>query len=80
MADRLILFATARLAQTLRAAAPAGAAVWQTPRALTIAQWLTTLADEALLSGAAILPQALDPFAELLLWEKVIADSLPDAS
>ncbi len=80
MADRLILCATARLAQTLRAAAPAGAAVWQTPRALTIAQWLTTLADEALLSGKASLPQALDPFAELLLWEKVIADSLPESS
>ena len=80
MTDRLILCATARLAQTLRAAAPAGAEVWQTPRALTIAQWLTTLADEALLSGATILPQALDPFAELLLWEKVIADSLPESS
>ena len=80
MSDRLILCATARLAQTLRAAAPAGAAVWQTPRALTIGQWLTTLADEALLSGAATLPQVLDPFAELLLWEKVIADSLPDSS
>ncbi len=80
MSDRLILCATARLAQTLRGAAPAGAAVWQTPPALTVAQWLAALADEALLSGSASLPQTLDPFAELLLWEKVIADSLPEAS
>ena len=77
MTDRLILCATARLAQTLRSAAPVGAAVWQTPRALTLGQWLAGLADEALLSGGASLPQALEPFAELLLWEKVIADSLP---
>ncbi|WP_194266306.1 PD-(D/E)XK nuclease family protein [Dechloromonas sp. H13] len=80
MTDRLLLCATSRLAQTLRGMAPGNAAVWQTPRALTVAQWLATLADEALLSGTAVLPQALDPFAEVLLWEKVIADSLPDDS
>jgi exodeoxyribonuclease-5 len=72
----LILCATARLAQTLRSAAPAGAQVWQTPPALTLAQWLAQLADEALLAGLASLPQALDPFAERLLWEQVIAEAM----
>ena len=80
MTDRLTLCATARLAQTLRETAPGGAEVWQTPQALTLGQWLSSLADEALLSGAADLPQPLDPFAELVLWEKVIADSLSDAT
>ena len=80
MTDRLILCATARLAQTLRGAVPVGTTIWQTPRTLTIAQWLASLADEASLSGVATLPQALEPFAELLLWEKVIADSLPESS
>ena len=72
----LILCATARLAQTLRGEAPAGAQVWQTPQALTLAQWLAQLADEALLSGLASLPQALDPFAERLLWEQVISAAM----
>jgi len=79
LTDHLTLCATARLAQTLREAAPEGAGVWQTPRALTLAQWLTSLADEALLSGTANLPQPLDAFAEQLLWEKVIGDSLAEA-
>ena len=69
----LILCATARLAQTLRSEVPAGAQVWQTPLALTLNQWLGQLADEALLTGVAGLPQVLDPFAERLLWEQVIA-------
>ena len=80
MSDRLILCATTRLAQTLRGAVPVDAEVWQTPQALTVAQWLASLADEALLSGVADLPTALDPFAERLLWEKVIAASLTEAA
>jgi probable DNA repair protein len=76
--DRLILCATTRLAQTLRRAAPPGATVWQTPAALTLGQWLGSLADEALLSGSADLPTALDPFAERLLWEKIITASLSE--
>jgi exodeoxyribonuclease-5 len=72
----LILCATARLAQTLRSAAPVGAQVWQTPPTLTLAQWLAQLADEALLGGLASLPQALDPFAERLLWEQVIGAAM----
>ena len=79
MTDHLTLCATARLAQTLREASPDDGGVWQTPQALTLGQWLTSLADEALLSGTAHLPQPLDAFAEQLLWEKVIADSLPEA-
>lgn len=72
----MILCATARLAQTLRGEAPAGALVWRTAPALTLAQWFAELADEALLSGLASLPQALDPFAERLLWEQVIAGAM----
>jgi len=80
LTDRLLLCATTRLAQTRRAGNPAGQAVWRTPPALTVGQWLATLADEALLCGIGDLPSALDPFAERLLWEKVIAESLDSAS
>lgn len=81
MSDDLILCATARLAQSLRRAPPSATAqVWRTPRALTPAQWLAGLADEARLTGIADLPQALDPFAEQLLWEQVIAASLDGAA
>ena len=81
MADELILCATARLAQSLRATPPsATATVWRTLPALTLAQWLAGLADEARLSGLADLPQALDPFAEQLLWEQVIAGTLDGAA
>ena len=80
MTDHLTLCATARLAQTLREAPPDGAGVWQTPWALTLGQWLANLADEALLSGTATLPQPLEAFAEQLLWEKVIADTLPETA
>lgn len=80
MSDQLLLCATTRLAQTLRGEVPAGQIVWRTRLALTLGQWLATLADEALLSGIADLPMALDPFAERLLWEKVIAASLTEAA
>ncbi len=81
MSDPLILCATARLAQTLRRTPPsAGCSVWRTPQALTPAQWLAALADEARLGGLAELPQALDPFAEQLLWEQVIAGTLDGAA
>ncbi|MBU3697192.1 PD-(D/E)XK nuclease family protein [Dechloromonas sp.] len=81
MSDELILCATARLAQTLRQAPPSATVqVWRTPRALTPAQWLAGLADEARLTGIADLPPALDPFAEQLLWEQVIATSFDGAA
>lgn len=80
MSDCLTLCATTRLAQTLRGELPAEGMVWRTRQALTIGQWLGGLADEALLTGVAELPLALDAFAERLLWEKVIAGSLTDAA
>ncbi len=72
----MILCATARLAQTLRGEVPDGAQVWRTAPALTLNQWFAELADEVLLSGLHKLPQALDPFAERLLWEQVIASAM----
>ena len=80
MSDRLFLCATTRLAQTLRGEVQGGQTVWRTCHALTLAQWLGSLTDEALLSGVAELPAMLDPFAERLLWEKVIAASLTEAA
>ncbi|MBP5987085.1 MAG: PD-(D/E)XK nuclease family protein [Azonexus sp.] len=80
MSDCLTLCATTRLAQTLRGELPGEAAVWRTRPALTLGQWLGSLADEAMLTGVAELPVALDAFAERLLWEKVIAGSLTEAA
>jgi probable DNA repair protein len=80
LSDRLFLCATTRLAQTLRGEVQGGQTVWRTCHALTLPQWLGSLTDEALLSGVAELPAMLDPFAERLLWEKVIAASLTEAA
>jgi probable DNA repair protein len=80
LSDSLTLCATTRLAQTLRGELPGGQAVWRTRPALTLGQWLGGLADEALLTGIAELPGALDAFSERLLWEKVIAGSLTEAA
>jgi len=80
LSDCLFLCATTRLAQTLRGELPAGQGVWLTRQALTGGQWLASLAEEAMLGGLADLPLALDPFAERLLWEKVIAASLTEAA
>jgi probable DNA repair protein len=77
MMPALTLCATNRLAQTLRAEVPAGRTTpWQTCQAMTPGQWLAEQAEAAQLTGVADLPAALDPFAEQLLWERVIADSL----
>lgn len=75
MNDTLILCATTRLAQTLRAETRPGVAVWRSPQAMTVGQWLARLAEDAELSGLAELPQVLDPFAEQVLWERVIAET-----
>lgn len=80
MSDFLHLCATTRLAQTLRAEVPGSAPAWLTCQALTPGQWFGNLAEEAVLSGIADLPEVLDPFAESLLWEKVIAASLTEAA
>ena len=77
----LYLCATTRLAQTLRARRPPGAAgAWRTVSALTLGQWFAQLAEEAQLCGLAELPQVLDPYAERLLWEQVIADTLAQSA
>jgi len=80
LSDSLFLCATTRLAQTLRGELPGERSVWRTRQALTLSQWFAALADEALLSGIADLPLALDAFSERLLWEKVIAASLTEAA
>lgn len=80
MSEALLLCATTRLAQTFRARVPEGATRWRTPQAMTLGQWLASLADEARLSGFAEIPAVLDPFAEGLLWEQVIAGSLDAGS
>lgn len=80
MLPHLTLCATTRLAQTLRSVSPDGKDTWPSPPALTLGQWLASLADEALLTGIADLPTALDPFAERLLWEKAIAATLTEAA
>jgi len=80
VSEPLFLCATTRLAQALRSAVPAGQIVWRTPQALTLGQWFGALADEALVAGRDDLPLGLDPFAEKLLWEKIIAASLSEAS
>jgi probable DNA repair protein len=74
--DSLFLCATSRLAQTLRGELPETESVWQTRQAMTLGQWFSRLAEEALLCGVDALPQALDPYAEKMLWEQVIAESL----
>jgi exodeoxyribonuclease-5 len=55
---------------------PAAGRAWRTPQALTAGQWFAALAEEAQLGGLAELPAALDPFAENLLWEQIVAASL----
>ena len=87
--DRLlVLCATSRLAQSLRARYDLGRArrheaTWTTLDARTVAQWLDGLAEERLLRGEDAPPgsahQVLDAFQERLLWERVIGDSLDDA-
>lgn len=80
MNQPLYLCATTRLAQTLRGEVPGELTVWRTRQALTVGQWLATLADEALVCGIADLPSCLDPLAERLLWEQVIASALTEAA
>lgn len=77
MEDTLTLCATARLAQALRGEVVAGNVSWRTPGALTVGQWLAMLAEEARLTGTDDLAHALEPYGECVLWEKVIAPSLP---
>lgn len=77
----IILCATSRLAQALRSRPPlSGDTVWPTSQALTVAAWLGRILEEAQLTGAAPSLRALDPLAERMLWEQVIADGLPEGA
>ena len=81
MPPPIILCATSRLAQALRARPPrAGDTVWPTCPALTVAAWLGQILEEAELTGTARPLRALDPQAERMLWEQVIADGLPEGA
>lgn len=75
----LTLCATARLAEALRSAVPAGAdGTWETPAAFTVGAWLARLVEDAALDGSGPTLRLLDGACERLLWEQVIAASLPD--
>lgn len=86
--DSLILCATSRLAQSLRwqdnrARAAAGDRYWATLNTATIAQWFASLAEEAVLRGqvaesSLLARRVLDAFQASQLWERVIAESIPD--
>jgi probable DNA repair protein len=77
----IVLCATNRLAQALRAAAPAvqrdrEQAVWDTPSALALDAWLDQLGEEAMLAGVLPAQVLLDAAAEHLLWERIVARSV----
>lgn len=82
----LILCATSRLAQSLRwqdnrARVAAGATCWPTLNTSTVAQWLAQVGEAALLRGESdplLSRRVLDGFQEAVLWEAVIAESIPD--
>ncbi|MFY9328664.1 MAG: PD-(D/E)XK nuclease family protein [Georgfuchsia sp.] len=84
--DQLILCATSRLAQSLRwqddrARVAAGETSWATLNTSTVAQWFAQLGEAALLRGVndpLLSPRVLDAFQEAVLWEEVIAESIPD--
>ena len=84
--DSLILCATSRLAQSLRwqhdrAHVAAGDTRWATLNTSTVAQWFAALSEAALLRGEndpLLSCRVLDAFQEALLWESVIAESIPD--
>jgi len=77
MTSPILLCATTRLAQTLRAAHPNDAAtVWDTPRAFALEAWLDQLGEEGMLSGVLPALVLLDGFSERILWRHVIEDSI----
>ncbi len=80
-ADAVLLCSTPRLARSLRLAhdreqRARGLTRWQPRLALTLAQWLDGLLDEALLAGEISLSAAprlpLKPLQERILWERAI--------
>jgi len=74
-----IITASHRLARTLllefaSRARAAGSAVWRTPQILPWSAWIETLWDSASYRGLD-LPARLDTDQELLLWERIIAET-----
>ncbi|HZW13940.1 MAG TPA: PD-(D/E)XK nuclease family protein [Noviherbaspirillum sp.] len=77
----VILCATSRLVQALRSIPPqVDASVWPTPFAVTPDQWFSSLAEEAVLAGLLPPVQTASPYAETVLWETVIEQSLEGAA
>ena len=74
-----IITASRRLARTLllefaSRARATGSAAWRTPQILPWSAWIESLWDSALYRGLD-LPARLDADQELLLWERIIADT-----
>ena len=82
MQNRLILCPTARLVRAIqadiaRAQLQSGCTQWQSAPVHTLAGWLDSMTEAAILAGNIAQPQTLlAPFNEQLLWEETITQSL----
>lgn len=82
--NSMILCPSARLAHSIQndiaqQQTQSGNTQWHSPNVQTLSQWLESIIEQGLLSGAineASPPYALSTFNEQLLWEEVIAQSL----
>jgi exodeoxyribonuclease-5 len=82
--NSIILSPSARLARSIQnditqQQTQAGKTQWHSPNVQTLSQWLESIIEQGLLTGAideASPPYALSAFNEQLLWEEVIAQSL----
>ena len=82
--NSIILCPSARLARSIQNDITqqqklAGKTQWHSPNVQTLSQWLESIIEQGLLTGAineASPPYALSAFNEQLLWEEVIAQSL----
>jgi exodeoxyribonuclease-5 len=82
--NSIILCPSARLARSIQnditqQQTQAGKTQWHSPNVQTLSQWLETIIEQGLLTGAIneeSPPYALSAFNEQLLWEDVIAQSL----
>ena len=79
---RLILCPSARLAHSIKSDIAkqyinAGQTQWQSANVLALSQWLDSIIEVTLLSGAISNPQTLlSPLNEQILWQQVIQQSL----
>ncbi len=82
--NSMILCPSARLAHSIQndiaqQQMQSGNTQWHSPNVQTLSQWLESIIEQGLLTGAineASPPYALSTFNEQLLWEEVIAQSL----